>query len=287
MVNDTYVISKSNTSRDIENIKERFQWISNHANDQNILTKIEFSFDDTTEPIKINSTPNIEKKICSIGILSTYDRVHYLLRLLTRIREVITPEMAKQFHIIVNMSFKNISVGAKRNAIVNYSNSEYLCFVDDDDMISENYFSLLSKAFQEKPDAVGLLGVIYYINDKENKLNRTVPFIHCNQIAAPFLSGDKTGEFVDCALHKNIKDINPKLQNTWAHCSIITHLCPIRTNIIKEFIFDDKFFNEDLPWARKIYDSGLIKKEVLVSDFVYHYMHREFKVDESWRTVNA
>jgi len=283
MTHDTYVISKINGLRDIKNIEERFTWIYNHKElmDTNIIITFDYPGENVDASVCINATENIEHKKCTIAILSTYDRKHFLLRLLWWIRNIITDDMAKKFTILVNISDKNISVGEKRNNLVKSANSDYMCFVDDDDMISPTYFLNIDRALSLNPDAVGIMGKIYYLNEEGTKPNHIIPFIHSNANAKGIISQNETGKFVTVGHvfpfgNKDLKDIDEPM-----HCSIITHLCPMKMSIVKTFSFEDKYYNEDLPWARKIFDSGLVKNEILIEENIYQYLFRGNKIGEN------
>ncbi len=47
------------------------------------------------------------------------------------------------------------TIGGKRNDLLNKAVGEYVCFVDDDDDISDDYFTEILKAIESKPDCVG------------------------------------------------------------------------------------------------------------------------------------
>ena len=46
---------------------------------------------------------------------------------------------------------KSITIGTKRNLLLDISSGEYICFVDDDDIISDNYIESILKAIEDNP----------------------------------------------------------------------------------------------------------------------------------------
>jgi glycosyltransferase involved in cell wall biosynthesis len=69
----------------------------------------------------------------SILICSLPGRIKYLSELLN----VLNPQIEGE-EIIINID-KYKTIGAKRNDLLNASKSDYVCFIDDDDMVSEDY----------------------------------------------------------------------------------------------------------------------------------------------------
>ena len=52
------------------------------------------------------------------------------------------------------------TVGEKRNRLLNRSSGKYICFIDDDDIVSMDYISSIKKACRYNPDCVGISGVL-------------------------------------------------------------------------------------------------------------------------------
>jgi hypothetical protein len=283
MVYDTYTISKINSKQDCLTMMQRFQWLNNHKHltQSNIIIRLKFPNEHENTCVEINATDISEKKKCTIGILTTYNRINFLIRLVSWMREIITDEISNNFEILLNISDIDITVGEKRNNILNSANSDYICFIDDDDMISSNYFNLLYKAFDNDPDAIGFMGKIYYLDEAGLNAKNIIPFIHCNSLVSKHISGEETGKMIKVPLvDKSLTFDENIFPSEIVHCSIYTHLCPIKLNIAKQFKFEHKSFNEDLPWAKKIFDSGLIKRENFIKKNLYQYLYRHNKIGE-------
>ena len=53
------------------------------------------------------------------------------------------------------------TVGEKRNNLKDRAAGDYICYVDDDDMISREVYLRIIEALKRAPDCVGIEGVIY------------------------------------------------------------------------------------------------------------------------------
>ena len=88
----------------------------------------------------------------SILICSLESRSLKLNRLLSILKE----QADDRVEILVSVDSGEKSVGAKRNELVKASCGKYLAFIDDDDIVSDDYVDLILKAIQDGPDVVGL-----------------------------------------------------------------------------------------------------------------------------------
>ena len=131
-----------------------------------------------------------------------------------------------------------ISIGEKRNKLLYSAKGEYVCFLDDDDMISPFYIPNILKALEKTPDCVGFKGIITQKN-KEQKI-----FIH------------------------SIK------YNSWYEENNIYYRCPNHLNPIKKELaisigFPNLYYHEDQNFSMRIKD--LLKTEEFINDPIYFY----------------
>lgn len=135
------------------------------------------------------------------------------------------------------------TIGKKRNHLLQTSKGEYICYVDDDDDVEDNYISLIyNKLEQEKPDCVSLVGIITFNGQNP----RT--FIHSIKY--------------DSYFEKDNVYYRPP-----------NHLNPIKRDIAIQFKFPENSFGEDTDWAMQIARSGLLKKEAVVDTPYYFYLY--------------
>lgn len=145
--------------------------------------------------------------------------------------------------IITDDSDKNIkSIGKKRNDLLSRANGEYICFIDDDDKVANNYIRLLLKALLNKPDCVSLKGVITTDGQMPRVFEHSIKYTEYKT----------THNLVTYERYPN-------------------HLNTIKSSIAKQFKFPEINFGEDTDWATQIKDSGLLKKEVHIDEILYYY----------------
>ena len=135
---------------------------------------------------------------------------------------------------------RQISIGEKRNKLLNDAAGDYVAFIDDDDRIRENYISLLMEGIDKGVDCCSLVGEITF--DGKNPK----PFIHS-------IKHDRYWE------------------DERAYYRFPNHLNCIKSEIAKQFTFPLKNFSEDTEWAVKVHESGLIKTEHEINETIYFY----------------
>lgn len=140
-----------------------------------------------------------------------------------------------------------ISIGEKRNKLLNDAEGEYVCFIDDDDSISRNYISLLLHGIDNGVDCCSLKGM-YYVD------------------------GVFDGIFEHSLMYKEWKT-NNSIQSATPikYERYPNHLNCIKSSIAKQFRFPETNFGEDHNWSKQIHESGLIKTEHYISDILYYY----------------
>lgn len=133
------------------------------------------------------------------------------------------------------------TIGYKRNMLLQNCTGQWAAFIDDDDMVSDDYLPLiLGRLKSENPDVVALEGVI-----TTNGLDART-FIHSINYTTVF---EQNGIYYRPPLHLN----------------------PIRTTISKNFRFKEVNHGEDIEWGMQIVHSGLLKKESNVGKAYYFY----------------
>jgi len=166
--------------------------------------------------------------------------------LLDRLLKVIYPQLTDGVCIKVNTDNGEKSIGQKRNELLQQSPAEYVAYVDDDDLLSDNYVKLILEGIEKGVDACSLTGII-----TENGLNPK-KFIHSNRYDSWF---EKDGVYY---------------RNT-------NHLNCIKSSIAKQFIFPEKNFGEDHDFSKQLLRSGLIKNEHWIESTIYHYDYQSNK----------
>lgn len=138
------------------------------------------------------------------------------------------------------------TTGYKRTVLLNEAQGKYVCFIDDDDIISKDYIALIYERLLLNPDCLNLIGH-YFIDDKFIK-----PFIH--SIKYDSFSEDR---------HAYYRPPN--------------HLNVIKRRIAQQFAFPNLSYAEDSDWALQINDAKVLKKEEFIDEplYFYYYKHKE------------
>jgi len=142
------------------------------------------------------------------------------------------------------------SVGEKRNKLVERALGTYCCFVDDDDKITDDYFSVI-EASGLTYDCIALNGQMF-MNGKPH-----APFYH--SLKYEKWSEDSTSYYR-----------NPN------------HLNPIKTSIVKQIQFTTKNQGEDHDFSKKLLESGLLKTEYshTTLQYLYYFINNKPVIQE-------
>ncbi len=152
-----------------------------------------------------------------------------------------------QDHIeILSNADESISIGNKRNLLLQQSKGLYVCFIDDDDDIADYYIEELSKVVESGKDCASLKGVITW-------------------------NGERPEVFEHSIKYKSYKD-NLKNQEV-VYERYPNHLNCIKSEIAKQITFTDKNFSEDTDYADMLFASGLIKTEFTIDKILYYYLY--------------
>jgi glycosyltransferase involved in cell wall biosynthesis len=88
----------------------------------------------------------------TIGILHLPKRADVYNKLIAELNKQIAAVNAQdKIEIITETDNGENTVGKKRNTVLDKAKGEYVCFIDDDDMITEIYVSRTLKALESKP----------------------------------------------------------------------------------------------------------------------------------------
>lgn len=135
-----------------------------------------------------------------------------------------------------------LSVGSKRNWLLDHAKGDYVAFVDDDDIVSESYISLVMEGINKGVDCCSLMGEITF-------------------------DGKNPELFEHSIKYKEYRTTTNKIK----YERFPNHLNAIKASIAKQFRFPEKNHGEDTDWATQIFKSGLIKTEHYIPEILYYY----------------
>lgn len=145
--------------------------------------------------------------------------------------------------ITVMKDNREISIGEKRNRLIESTNGEYFAFIDDDDMVSDDYIKLVSDGCKTGVDCCSLIGN-YYLDGVFYK-----PFIH------------------------SIKYTEWNNDNPLFYERCPNHLNAMRRDKVGDIKFDDVNFGEDGKWSYAIRDAKRLNSEYYIDKVIYNYLH--------------
>ena len=176
----------------------------------------------------------------SILIPTLTDRIESFNKLYHSLNTQATDEV----EILVLSDSGEATIGTKRNLLLEAAKGDYLCFTDDDDLVSSDYVETLLKAIESEPDCVSLRGVITWKGENPEIFEHSIKY-----------------------------DSYKTTDNVIKYERFPNHLNCIKSSIAKQFKFQEKNFGEDTEWAIQLKDSGLLKKEIFVDKILYHYLY--------------
>jgi hypothetical protein len=179
-------------------------------------------------------TRTVGMTILSILVCTLVSRRHLLLPLLELLNRQSTP----QVEVLVNADDGTKPIGTKRNELLDQAHGNYVAFVDDDDLVSEDYVHRILAAVRSSPDCCGLEGIVTF--DGRNPRR----FIHSMKYDHWF---EKDGVYY-----------RPP-----------NHLSPVKREIALQVMFPDISFSEDRDYSMKIL--RLLASEVHIDSPIYYY----------------
>jgi len=151
----------------------------------------------------------------------------------------------KPVEIISNFTPKEVmSIGAKRQLLLEAAQGEYILFIDDDDTVLPNYLEEILKALESKPDSVGL-NILYIHNGSYRGMchhSRKHPKWHA--IEQTFYRG-------------------------------VTQFNPVKRSLALAAGFKDLRYGEDIDYSERL--TPLCFKEVEINPiiYIYNYSNKE------------
>lgn len=165
---------------------------------------------------------------------------------LERLERVLNPQLTPDVQVIKYVDNGEKTIGKKRNWLLQKATGKYLCFIDSDDVVSENYVSLLMEGIEKNVDACSLTGII--TEDGGNPKR----FIHSMKYASWFEA--------DGVYYRNNN-----------------HLNCIKSDIAKRMVFPETNHGEDRDYSKQLLNSGMIRTEHWIEPVIYYYEYRRKK----------
>ena len=160
------------------------------------------------------------------------------------------PQKTDEVEIIVITDGGEKSIGTKRNEAINKSTGEYVCFIDDDDLVSKDYVPKILNAIKTKPDCVGIH--LLHFNDG-----------NLGGLTYHNLNYDHWYEQREDVIGMMRYYRNPN------------HLNPVRREYAIKCPFPEISMCEDRDYSMNILK--YLKKQELILEPIYYYLYRSRK----------
>lgn len=185
----------------------------------------------------------------SVLICSIPKRLDKLSNLLEDLR---MQRKNKPVEVLYLGDFQNMTVGEKRNWLMRISCGEYLCFIDDDDHISNDYIGVVLKAIDENQgiDCISIGG--WQTVNEDDRTRAEFSFRR---------EWGKNFNFRETDKNENYGKM--------VHARLPNHLCIWKRDIALRVKFPGKNKGEDHKWAE---DQMLLGYDYIeLKDKLYHY----------------
>ena len=151
---------------------------------------------------------------------------------------------SSQVEIVINdWTPEEATTGQKRNHLINIARGDFICFVDDDDLVADDYLHKILTVIKRKPtnDCIGIVGQISWQGTKRVNPKK---FIHSVTVS-------------EWHEKDNVYYRTPN------------HLNPIAARHAKAVEFPDITVGEDHVWSDAI--RPLLEHEIMIEDTLYYY----------------
>lgn len=160
---------------------------------------------------------------------------------LSRLNSQLDPQIEKyngQVEKRIDDRPRYVPTGTKRNNLLDCSDGEFHLFLDDDDLVSDDYVDQIMKAIESNPDVVTFNGWVF------TKNGRTPWDMRLGN------------EYVD---------------RGGVHYRFPNHLTAMKRECVKSVRFRDIWIQEDYYFAKTINDRRLLKTSVHIEKPIYFY----------------
>lgn len=164
---------------------------------------------------------------------------------LEELKHVLEPQLGDRAFISIHDAGRHLPTGSKRNQLIEQTQSEYFCFIDDDDMVPNYYVTEMLKAMDQNPDVITFIGQM--TTNGVHPANFTIK-----------LGSDYT-------------------ERTGHYYRFPNHLCAFKREKVNMIKFKDIWVQEDYIWAKTINDRKLLNTEVHIDIPMYHYRFTDRK----------
>jgi glycosyltransferase involved in cell wall biosynthesis len=177
----------------------------------------------------------------SILIPTLTERAESFVKLNTALhRQINNNQLNDKIEILFLRDNREVTIGRKRNELLQAAKGEYIAFIDDDDRINHDYIELVYNACCEGKDCCSLIGEITF-------------------------DGEKPKLFYHSIEH------NTYWEDDKGYYRPPNHLNAIKREIAKRFYFPEQNYGEDTDFAMQVCNARALKTEAKIDKVIYYY----------------
>ena len=194
--------------------------------------------------MKLMPTPK-NQVLFSVLILSIPSRVdRFLMPLYNKMLG--QAEGHPEVEILCLIDNKSMTIGEKRQALLDSARGKWIGFMDDDDGISDDYIKSLSYAMKNNPADVITFDQHCSVNGEEFMVNFSI-----NNPHQPWIPGSGTKKILRTPYH----------------------MCFWRSEIAKSSAFKPSSYGEDLAWCMGMYPK--VRSETHLDNVLHYYQYSD------------
>jgi glycosyltransferase involved in cell wall biosynthesis len=161
-------------------------------------------------------------------------------RELRRLKNCLAPQLTDAVELLVNVDRGQKTIGLKRNELLEEASGEYIAFIDDDDLVSDDYVEKILTAVASNPDCCGMEGIVTFNGQNPRR------FVHSLRYREWF---ERDGVYYR----------NPN------------HLSPVKRELALQVGFPEKNYWEDRDYSARLL--RLLNREVYITGPIYYYLY--------------
>jgi len=163
--------------------------------------------------------------------------------LLDRLISKLEPQLNKDVEVLIDSTPKGvISIGKKMQTLLEKSKGEYIVYIDDDDIVMDDYVESILSAIKHTPDCVGLK--VYITTDGKD------PKIEQRSLSNKNWIWNSRKKGID--YEKNV-----------------THYNPVKRELALQVGFEDVGYGGDKIYSYEV--SKICNKEIYIDEILVHY----------------
>ncbi len=170
--------------------------------------------------------------------------------------DILDSQKNDQVEILVEKDNGTMTIGTKRNLLLKRAQGDYICFVDDDDVVANSYVSKILEAVESNPDCCGIEGLIFLRPRHRNRDRKS---------QRRWIRGNR----------EQRKFIHSIRYRTWFEENRIyyrspNHLNPVKKELALQVMFLPQDSGEDHDYSKRLLP--LLKTETYIKGIIYNYI---------------